>query len=141
MDLFFTRFVFLPASSFLSRFLLKHAPILGKHSPFLGRTGSVFGTKLLRFCEKPARFGGNWSLLGLAWGSSLTALNTKHVLVWMFVFLGLGVTFEKSQPVGSWEGKMLKPINFYVENLVLLRRLMSCTRRRAEMTSGHIECF
>ena len=51
------------------------------------------------------------SLLGLAWGSSLTVLNTKHVLVWIFEFLGPGVT-KKSQPVGSWEGKMLKPINF-----------------------------
>ena len=40
----------------------------GKHSPFWRRTGSVFGTKLLRFGEKPARFGGNWFAFGIGLG-------------------------------------------------------------------------
>ena len=54
------------------------------HHPFLGKTCPVFGKSRLR--------GEIGSLLGLAWGSSLTFLNTKHVVVWIFEFLGLGVT-------------------------------------------------
>ena len=47
---------------------------------------------------------------------------------------------KRSQPVGSWKGKLLKPTNFDVENWCLLCSLTSCMRRHAEMTSGH-ECF
>ena len=84
-----------------------------EQAPFLGQSGSVLVKSRLGLGEIG-------SFLGLAWGSSLTVLNTKHVLVWIFEFLGLGVT-KKSQPVESWEGKILKPINFDVENWLLLR--------------------
>ena len=64
---------------------------------------------------------GNWFgfWIGLGQNSSLTVLNAKHVWVWVFEVLGLGVS--KNKPVGNWEGKMLKPLNVDVENWVLLR--------------------
>ena len=87
-----------------------------KPASFWGKTCSVFGEHMPRFWEEQAPFlgpsgsvlvksrlglGEIGSLLGLAWGSSLTVLNTKHVLVWIFEFLGLGVT--KTKKVNRWE--------------------------------------
>ena len=61
----------------------------------LVKTGAVWGINWLGF----------W--IGLRQSSSLTVLNAKHVWVWM--------SLKVSQPVGSWKGKMLKPINFDIE--------------------------
>ena len=115
----------------------KHVPLLGKtcfvlgqnmlrfwgtHAPFLGRTGSVFGTKWLRFGEKPARFGGNWFAFGIGLGLKSHCFEHKACFGLDFWVFRTGChQNKKSQPVGSWEGKMLKPINFDVENWVLLR--------------------
>ena len=89
------------------RFWEKHAPFFGKKLvPFLGKTCTVFGTKWLRFWEKAGRFGGeNWLGLwiGLGQSLSLTVLNAKHVWVWIFEVLGLGVTKNKSTG-GKLEG-------------------------------------
>ena len=90
---------------------LWEAPFSGKNLRFwknlLGKTCSVFGEHMPHFWEEQAPslgqsgpvlvknrlgLGEIGSLLGLAWGSSLTVLNTKHVLVWIFEFLRLGVT-------------------------------------------------
>ena len=78
-----------------------------EQAPFWGKNGSICG--------------GNWFgfWIGLGQNSSLTVLNAKHVWVWVFEVLGLGVS--KNKPVGNWEGKMLKPLNVDVENWVLLR--------------------
>ena len=62
----------------------------GKQAPFLGQTSSVWG-KIGSVWGKLARF---W--IGLGKSSSLTALNAKHVWVWIFEVLGLGVTKNKS---------------------------------------------
>ena len=84
---------------------------MGKHASLLGKICSVLGENIPRFGEEQAPFLGQscsvlvknrlglgeiGSLLGLVWGSSLTVLNTKHVLVWISEFLGLGVTKKKS---------------------------------------------
>ena len=78
-----------------------------KHASFLAKTCSVFGEHMPHFWEEQAPslgqsgcvlvknrlgLGEIGSLLGLVWGSSLIVLNTKHVLVWIFEFLRLGVT-------------------------------------------------
>ena len=65
-------------------------------APFLGKNGSISG--------------GNWFgfWIGLGQSSSLTSLGLD------FRGLGLGVS-KTSQPVASWKGNMLKPINFDVE--------------------------
>ena len=70
-----------------------------KQAPFLGQTSSVW------LGEKLVRFGGNWLgfWIGLGQSSSLTALNAKHVWVWIFEVLGLGVTKNKSTG-GKLEG-------------------------------------
>ena len=75
------------------RFWPKHVPFFGERmphfweeqAPSLGQSGPVLVKNRLGLGEIG-------SLLGLAWGSSLTVLNTKHVLVWIFEFLRLGVT-------------------------------------------------
>ena len=66
--------------------------------PFLGKTGSVFGTNKFGLGENWLGF---W--IGLGQSSSLTALNAKHVWVWIFEVLGLGVTKNKSTG-GKLEG-------------------------------------
>ena len=77
-----------------------------KHAPFLGRTGSVFGKNQLRFLGQTGSvwgkigsvWGGNWIgfWIGLGQSSSLAVLNAKHIWVWIFEGLGLGVTKNKS---------------------------------------------
>ena len=79
----------------------------------LGKTCSVFGENRLRFWEKQAPFfgtnwfglgenwfglGGNWIgfWIGLGQSSSLAVLNARHVWIWIFEGLGLGVTKNKS---------------------------------------------
>ena len=77
-----------------------------KQDPFLGQTGSVFEKNKLQFWDSWLRFGVEiGSVFGLAWdkSSSLTALNAKHVWVWIFEVLGLGVTKNKST-AGKLEG-------------------------------------
>ena len=76
-----------------------------KHVPFLGQTGSVFGTKWLRFGENRRSLGVNLVrfLDWLGTSSSLTVLNAKRVWVWIFEFSGLGVTKNKSS-CGKLEG-------------------------------------
>ena len=85
----------------------------------MGKTCSAFGTKWLGFGEKLVPFlrkNGSisgWKLVGLDWiglgqNSSLTSLGLD------FRGLGLGVS-KTSQPVASWKGKLLKPIDFDVE--------------------------
>ena len=95
----------------------KPSPCLGKTGSvfgtnwlrFWGKPGSVFGKNWLGFWEKLAWFlgktgsvlGKNWLGLGENWlgfgiglgqSSSLTVLNAKHVWVWVFEVLGLGVS-------------------------------------------------
>ena len=55
---------------------------------FWGKTFRFWG-KQVRFGEKLVRFGGNWLgfWIGLGQSSSLTALNAKHVWVWIFEVL------------------------------------------------------
>ena len=91
----------------------KSATDFGKISHRLwGKTGSVLGKDWLAFRERLARFGRNWFgfWIGLRQSSSLTVLNAKHVWVWM--------SLKVNQPVGSWKGKMLKPINFDIETVL-----------------------
>ena len=95
-------------------FLGQTGSVLGKQAPFLGQTGfrfwgntcAFFGKNRLRFWDKQVRFGGNWLgfWIGLGQSSSLTALNAKHVWVWIFEVLGLGVTENKSTG-GKLEGQ------------------------------------
>ena len=70
-----------------------------KHAPFLGQSGSVFGKK------RVGLGGENWLgfWIGLGQSSSLTVLNAKHVWVWIFEVLGLGVAKNKSTG-GKLEG-------------------------------------
>ena len=59
----------------------------------------MFGKNRLRAWEKQAPFWvGNWLgfWIGLGRISSLIVLNAKHVWVWIFEVLGLGVTKNKS---------------------------------------------
>ena len=82
-----------------------------EQAPFLGKTCSVFGRNRLRFWNEQAPFlgqSGSVRSLGvnlvrfLDWlgtSSSLAVLNAKHVWVWIFEGLGLGVT--KSKPSGG----------------------------------------
>ena len=81
------------------------SPILGKACAFFGKNRLRFWDKQVRFGEKLVRFGGNWLgfWIGLGQSSSLTALNAKHVWVWIFEVLGLGVTKNKSTG-GKLEG-------------------------------------
>ena len=70
-----------------------------EQAPFLGKTSSVFWDKLVRFGGKLVRFGGeNWIgfWIGLGQSSSLAVLNARHVWIWIFEGLGLGVTKNKS---------------------------------------------
>ena len=73
-----------------------------------------FGKNMFRFWGKTARFRGEIGLvfgldwIGLGQNSSLTSLGLD------FRGLGLGVS-KTSQPVASWKGKLLKPIDFDVE--------------------------
>ena len=99
------------------RFWEKQAPFLGKTVSVFGKTVPVFGKNRLRFWKKLAPLLGqsgsvlvqNWLgvWIGLGQSSSLTSLGLD--------FRGLGLGVSKSQPVASWKGKMLKPINFDVE--------------------------
>ena len=77
----------------------------GKACAFFGENRLRFWDKQVRFGEKLVRFGGNWLgfWIGLGQSSSLTALNAKHVWVWIFEVLGLGVTKNKSTG-GKLEG-------------------------------------
>jgi len=74
--------------------LEKQAPFLGKAGSVLGKRGFVFEQKLAPFLRK--------NLLGLgeklAWDKAqgLTVLNAKHVWVWNFEVLGLGVSKNKA---------------------------------------------
>ena len=97
----------------------KHAPLLGQSGSVLvknwfrlGKTGSVLGKTCSVFGKKRLDFGGKlvWFLdwIGLGQSSSLTSLGLD------FRGLGLGVS-KTSQPVASWKGKLLKPIDFDVE--------------------------
>ena len=65
------------------------SPILGKACAFFGKNRLRFWDKQVRFGEKLVRVGGNglgfW--IGLGQSSSLTALNAKHVWVWIFEVL------------------------------------------------------
>ena len=103
------------------RFWEKHAPLLGQSGSVLvknwfrfRKTGSVLGKTCSVFWEKTARFRGEIGLvfgldwIGLGQNSSLTSLGLD------FRGLGLGVS-KTSQPVASWKGKVLKPIDFDVE--------------------------
>ena len=95
------------------RFRGNPLPILGKcvtdfgekHAPFLGKTGSVFGTNKFGLGKNWFGLGEIGSVFGLAWdkSSSLTALNAKHVWVWIFEVLGLGVT-KNTSAGGKLEG-------------------------------------
>ena len=92
--------VFRKKSPFLEKFIGKNTfRFWEKHASFLAKTCSVFGEHMPHFSEEQAPsleqsgpvlvknrlgLGEIGSLLGLAWGSSLTVLNTKHVLVWIF---------------------------------------------------------
>ena len=69
-----------------------------KHAPFFGKNKLRFWDKLVRFGGTLVRFGGNWFgfWIGLGQSSSLAVLNAKHVWVWIFEGLGLGVTKNKS---------------------------------------------
>ena len=98
----------------------------------LGKTGSVFGKNSVRFWEKNSVFGKNrlrfWKKLAPLLGQSGSVLVQNWLGVWIglgqsssltslgldFRGLGLGVS-KTSQPVASWKGKMLKPINFDAE--------------------------
>ena len=77
----------------------------GKACAFFGENRLRFWDKQVRSGEKLVRFGGNWLgfWIGLGQSSSLTALNAKHVWVWIFEVLGLGVTKNKSTG-GKLEG-------------------------------------
>ena len=77
----------------------------GKACAFFGENRLRFWDKQVRFGEKLVRFGENWLgfWIGLGQSSSLTALNAKHVWVWIFEVLGLGVTKNKSTG-GKLEG-------------------------------------
>jgi len=101
------------------RFWEKHAPLLGQSGSVLvknwfrfRKTGSVLGKTCSVFGKKRLDFGGKlvWFLdwIGLGQNSSLTSLGLD------FRGLGLGVS-KTSQPVASWKGKLLKPIDFDVE--------------------------
>ena len=83
-----------------------------KHAPLLGQSGSVLVKNWFRFWKKTARFrGGNWlDWIGLDWDKT----QVSQVLGLDFRGLGLGVS-KTSQPVASWKGKLLKPIDFDVE--------------------------
>ena len=63
----------------------------------------------------------------LGTSSSLTVLNAKRVWVWIFEFSGLGVS-KTSQLAASWKGKMLKPMNFDIETILMfvLGTCMGC---------------
>ena len=82
-----------------------------KHASFLAKTCSVFGEHMPHFWEEQAPslgqsgpvlvknrlgLGEIGSLLGLVRGSSLTVLNTKHVLVWIFLSFYDWVSLKKS---------------------------------------------
>ena len=87
--------------------------------------GSVLGNRRFVFEQKLAPFLRK-NLLGLgeklAWDKAqgLTVLNAKHVWVWNFEVLGLGVSKNKAtwQPVASWKGKLLKHINCDIETVL-----------------------
>ena len=66
----------------------------------------MFGKNRLRFWDKLAPFwGGHWLgfWIGLGQSSSLAVLNAKHVWVWIFEGLGLGVT-KNTSAGGKLEG-------------------------------------
>ena len=84
----------------------------GKTCSVLGKTGSdsVFGKNTVsvfgeNFAKNRFGLGGNWLgfWIGLGQSSSLTVLNAKHVWVWIFEVLGLGVSKNKSTG-GKLEG-------------------------------------
>ena len=116
------------------RFWGNQRPTLGKSATdfgeishrLWGKTGSVLGKDWLAFRERLARFGRNWFgfWIGLRQSSSLTVLNAKHVWVWM--------SLKVNQPVGSWKGKMLKPINFDIETVLgfVLATCMRCHKHK-----------
>ena len=73
--------------------------------PFLGKTGSVFGTNKFGLGKNWFGLGEIGSVFGLAWDKAQVSLlwNAKHVWVWIFEVLGLGVTKNKST-AGKLEG-------------------------------------
>ena len=89
-------------------------PTLGKWTTDFGEIcHRLWGTKLptlgknwLGFRERLARFGGSWFgvWIGLEQSSSLSVLNAKHVWVWIFEVLALGVSKNKStgRRVNCW---------------------------------------
>ena len=96
-------------------------------NPFLGQTGFVFEKNRHRFLAQTGSvWGESWLgfWIGLGQSSSLTVLNAEHVWVWM--------SLKVSQPVGSWKGKMLKPINFDIETVLgfVLGTCMRCHKHK-----------
>ena len=74
------------------------SPTFRKSVPVLGKDWLDLGENLLGF----------W--IGLGESASFTVLNAKHVWGW--------VLLKVSQPLGSWKGRILKPINFDIETVL-----------------------
>ena len=108
----FGKLRFQEKSPFLEKFIGKNIfRFWEKHASFLAKTCSVFGEHMPHFWEEQAPslgqsgpvlvknrlgLGEIGSLLGLVRGSSLTVLNTKHVLVWIFLSFYDWVSLKKS---------------------------------------------